>query len=419
MLQAVKLRALVMAGLAVSAVGCHDWAALSSGDGATPGDAGFAPSYALPTDGQAVTLGTNVATDVKPDLFSADLWGQALFRGGSGVYVSDASPGGAYVIAGSGGAGLPPNVDAVLFDFTDATWRRLPNANGVGPRTADFAQADTTGGPFYELTAAAGATVLGIPAPAHLSFLATALPAGPFGGARGSFVRMGGPNSCREGAQGLGVHRFDLATATWSRVGDGTLKFDTDYQGSAVFVPGQNRVYFITDVTHRNQSLQYLDVASSTVRDTVNYPLLPTWDEDVNTVFYDPVRNALLAARPGHPVRALPLNDVASGWLALNMTGTLPSVTNRWAYYEPDGRFYSRGNKDGQTLLRLTPPASQWQTAAWVLDTVKVGGATLPDFTALGDNRHYGNLFYVPPLRSLAWVSGHTTPVVLLKPPVQ
>jgi hypothetical protein len=103
----------------------------------------------------------------------------------------------------------------------------------------------------------------------------------------------------------------------------------------------------------------------------------------------------------------------------LNTTGTPPSDANRWAFFAPDGRFYTRGNNTGNTLIRLTAP-SNWKTGTWTYDTVTVTGAQLPNFTNTGGNgtNYYGTFFYVPAIQSLAWISGENTNVVILKPPL-
>jgi hypothetical protein len=101
----------------------------------------------------------------------------------------------------------------------------------------------------------------------------------------------------------------------------------------------------------------------------------------------------------------------------LNTSGSQPAEANRWAYYPADGRFYTRVNNSGQTLFRLTPPAD-WKSGTWTIDTVTVSGATLPNFTTTGGTRrHYGTFFYVPAIDSLAWISGESTSVIILKPP--
>ncbi|MEP6609640.1 MAG: hypothetical protein ABJA83_13300, partial [Burkholderiaceae bacterium] len=88
--------------------------------------------YSLPGSGQAFLIGANTAESVRPPTHSESDWTYSLFRFyGGGTFVEDFSAGGAYVIAGSGGHAVPPNFGGCLFDFADATWKRIDNANGM------------------------------------------------------------------------------------------------------------------------------------------------------------------------------------------------------------------------------------------------------------------------------------------------
>ena len=88
--------------------------------------------YSVPSSGQALLIGNNFAEDVRPPSHSAYQWNYSLFSFyGGGTFVEDYSAGGAYVIAGSGGHSVPPNFGGCLFDFADATWKRIDNANGM------------------------------------------------------------------------------------------------------------------------------------------------------------------------------------------------------------------------------------------------------------------------------------------------
>jgi hypothetical protein len=104
----------------------------------------------------------------------------------------------------------------------------------------------------------------------------------------------------------------------------------------------------------------------------------------------------------------------ASGWIQLNVSGTLPAVTNnRWARFS-DGRWYDfTGDSASNTLTRITPPMNP-KTGTWVVDTVTVTGPALPAKTQ--GTPHYTRLFYVPSLDCLAWIAGGTNPVIIFKP---
>jgi hypothetical protein len=395
------------------------------GSASVAAQAGFSPGttaptpvtvpYRLPAPGEAMAIGTNVAVSVKPPELTAFQWAYALFQAyGTGTYVPDYSAAGAFVIAGTGGHGVAPIVDAVLFDFADATWKRIPNANGIAPRDRDYASTETTDAPYYEIGAATAGQV---PAPSHLYGLATFIPTSRGGGPRGSYLKMGSPAVTAESRQGGGIHRMDLATGLWTRVTPDLLAFSYNYEATTVFDPVAGRCYFMPDGIHAFDGLQYLDLADQRVKKTPTYPMPAQMDGTYQTTFLDPVRRLIVAQRPGYPLRALDLNRISSGWRVLKFAGTQPSEANRWAFYPPDGRFYTRTNNSGQTLHRLTPPAD-WRSGTWTFDTVTLSGATLPPYTSTGGTvRHYGTFFYVPAIESLGWISGESTPVVILKPP--
>ena len=158
---------------------------------------------------------------IRPSGFSSMNWAYSLFNSyGTGAFVPDYSFAGAFVIAGSGGHQSPGNVDAAIFDFADAQWKRRANANGVVPREADYSVSETTGAPYYELRSA---TAGQIPTPAHLYQSTVYIPSSLGGGAKGSYLMMGGSASARESHQGSGIHRMDLNTGLWSRVSNDTL----------------------------------------------------------------------------------------------------------------------------------------------------------------------------------------------------
>jgi hypothetical protein len=369
----------------------------------------------LPAPGEAVAIGTNVAESVRPSQIERSNWGYSLFESfGSGTFVPDYSATGAFVIAASGGHNVTPVLDAVIFDFSDATWKRVANSNGVAPRDADYREAETSGAPYYEVPSAVGQ----VPAPPHLYAIASYIPSSRGGGTKGSYLKMGSPAATVESRQGGGIHKMDLATGLWTRVTNDTLSFSYNYESSTVYDPVAERYYFILDGLNGTTYLEYLDLSDLRVKRTPTYPSPSQMDGDYQTVFLDPVRRLLIAQRPGHPMRALNLADISGGWVTLNTSGTQPTRANRWVYYPADGRFYTRTNASGQTLHRLTPP-DNWRTGTWTMDTTTVSGASLPDFTTAhgGIVRHYGTFFYVPALQSFAWISGDSTPVILLKPP--
>ena len=182
---------------------------------------------------------------------------------------------------------------------------------------------------------------------------------------------------------------------------------------------GRQRFYLIHAGFHAQNYLPYLDATDWRVKQTPTYP--PPADYTAgggNQVsFLDPVRRLLISQRSGYPLRALDLNNISAGWVTLTVTGNQPAVENQWAFYPPDGRFYTRGNTSGQVLTRLTPPSGDWKTGTWTYSAVTIGGAAMPDHTTTGGEKlHYGTFFYVPALGSLAWIAGESSQVIVMKP---
>ncbi len=395
-------------------------------------DAGI--TYTLPAVGQALAIGTNTASDARPAGFGHDNWGYAAFNCyGSGSMVPWYSPAGAYVVASSGGHNCPEITDALIFDFTDATWKRQPNANGVPSSNTGFsnAQIDFT---YGELTIGTGQ----IPAPSHLYQSTSSVPPSLGGGPRGSYLklttRFAGPTP----GAAMGAHKMNLATGLWERATDdkfSTSGYDFYAAPTAVYVdvPGAERFYLLSGDFHKYNSLYYLDPKDWAIKTTTGYPNIGDYSCYPGcgnpTFFYDPVRHLIVsqgganeAPHDPWPLRAIDLNDIASGWRVLQTSGAQPGALKdapRWSYFPPTGHFYTHDYHDGQQLWRLRPPSGDWKTGTWVFDQVTVGGATLPDYTTTNGTHDggHGTFMYVPAIQSLAWVSGEDTPVVIMRPP--
>jgi hypothetical protein len=413
----------------VTGTNSYAWSCLGSNGGTTvqcsapiSNPTGFTPSpqtYSVPAAGQAIAIGTNTANSIKAAQISSFAWAYALFNCfGGGTFNPDYSAAGAFMIAGSGGHNCPAaNVDAAVFDFSDATWKRVANANGIVPREADYDSTEITNDAYAEIRAA---TAGQIQTPTHEYNMPQYLPTSLGGGAKGSFLKIGGPGTTPNAGTSPGIHKMDMATGLWTRPTNDTVDFFNAAEYGVVFDPVAQRYYFIPDSFHAANNLQYYDPTTSTMKTTVAYPFPADYTASgYQVAFLDPVHRLILIQRPGFPLRALDLNNIASGWVVLSTTGTAPSENNRPAFYAPDGRFYTRGNNSGQTLIRLTPPAT-WKTGTWTYDTVTVTGATLPDFTTTGNSsvNYYGTFFYVPSIQTLAWISGENTNVIILKPPL-
>jgi hypothetical protein len=381
-------------------------------------------NYGIPTPGEAIAIGSNTLQSIRPAGFSSGGWPYSLIGCyGGGTFVPDYSTRGGYVIASSGGHGCPRlNVDAVIFDFDDATWKLQKNANGISIENsydptghADYVVADTTDWPYYEIL---GATAGNIPVPSHTYQSITYIPTSMGGGPRGSYMKLTSTALCRESGGTGASHRLDLATGLWTRVSE-SLFAQIYFEAMAVFDPETKRYYNVLPNYHAYGYLEYLDGNDWQVKKTAIYagwPPTPT-GADWLTAFLDPIHRLIIIHDPGSTkLLALDLNDVASGWFFLNTSGSLALGPNRWHYYPVDGRFYHRDDNSGQVLDRITPPTGDFRTGTWVVDKVTLTGATIPDMVGW-QTRHYSRFFYIPAIESFGWIADENSPVIIMKPP--
>jgi hypothetical protein len=375
--------------------------------------------YALPDAGQAVLIGTNTADDIRPASHSSDDWRYSLFYCyGSGCYVPDYSSGGAYVIAGTGGHQGPANLGAAVFDFADATWKRIDNSNGMPSRSLDLAESETTGAPDYAISIA-GVTPNTIPAPAHTYLNVLPIRSANGGGPKGSIVRVIGAAVCREARVTHRSYRFNLATGAWSKL---SVNRQTDainvgsaiwYEAPSVYDPEANRYYQYPAHIHWLNRLACLDGTDWTWK---NLPSMPSTQNVGATecAWLDPIRRLILISSiSANALFAVNLNNLAAGPIRLNISGKIPT-RNRWDFYPFDGCFYAYDGMGGQVLYKLSPPSTNPLTGTWTFSTVSIAGATLP--VQYGTGRHYSRFFYVPPLQAFAWIAAGGSRVALIRP---
>ncbi len=375
----------------------------------------FTAPYALPGPGAAVSIGTNTLVDVRPPQFSAGTWNYATIGCfGGGTYVRDYSIGGAYVVAGTGGHTCPANVGAAVFDFADATWKRIDNANGIPYQQPDFNISATNGAPYYELTAA---TAGQIPAPAHMYRTAVELPGRLGGGQRGSVLLVTRTAIAQESKVSGAVHRFDLATGLWTRHIDAVSPVAQNYEGTSIFDAAEDKYWTTPDWLNTIKTVTYLDARSWTWKQTPQFTETNAISQEpaYGATFLDEA-NRLLIYHRGSRMVALDLRNPAAGWRVLQLSQAAPSAGNRWVYYPPDGSFYWRGQSGGQTIYRLIPPTKDPLTSTWNVQTVNISGAALPNFAGENDVRHYSSFFYVPSIQMLAWVPGGSNKVIVIRP---
>lgn len=377
--------------------------------------------YSTPASRQAVLIGSNSSDDIRPPSHSVSHWRYSLFESfGGGCYVLDYSMGGAYVLAGTGGHASPPNFGAAVFDFADATWKRIDNSNGMAWRVGDISASETTGAPDYAI-ALGGVTANAMPAPPHTYLNALPIARAKGGGTKGSIVLV----ICQaQTVESRGTHRsyrFDLATGAWSRLSTNRQTDAINVGGGpwaeapSVYDPVTNRYYQLPNQVHYISRYAYLDGNDWTWKAA---PQMPTPPQTVQSTaaFLDPSRNLILiTSKDDDVLLALNLNNIAGGVVRLNKSGALPAQS-RWDYYPSDGCFYTYSGSGAQAIHKLTPPASNPLTGTWTVSTVAISGATLSPQQNEHGVGHYSRFFYVPPLQCFAWIAGGANRVALVKP---
>ncbi|MDQ3189303.1 MAG: hypothetical protein M3Q28_10455 [Pseudomonadota bacterium] len=386
--------------------------------------------YSLPTSpGQVVLIGTNFLHDIRPSSFSAFDWDYATMGYyGGGVFVEDYSQGGAWVVAGSGGHNVPPNVGAAIFDFQDATWKRKDNANGVQWQRDDYVTGEIIYHPTnYPSGILRNSSPQTIPAPGHL--YATARPRMTGGGTMGSVLHLASIWQGVDTATGftLGAchysHAMNLQTGLWTRVSTNRI-IDARHDSGAVseyfssaYDAATNRYYLI----RRQQAgsrLDYLDGNDWTWKQhSVLFP--SAGDLFTQNCFIDQARRLLVVGNTPNMLFGLRLDNPGGGWQRLSKTGPEPDNQSQWALYPPDGCYYTKNDASSNQIFKLTPPAVNADSFAgtWTSTTVTLS-ATLPRDAGWFEQgpRHHNRLFYVPSIQRLAWIAGNGNRVAILKP---
>lgn len=405
---------------------------------------GWVPPYSLPTVGQAAHIETITGPSsshkaVKPSELTTEQFTRALAGSyGSGVFCSEYSLAGAFITAGSGGHGHPELVDAVGFDFTTGSWFRLANANGAPnlPPPGYVPGVNSTGSPWFE--ASTGSEV---PAPPHPYSCAVYIPPSNGGGYRGSFA-YGVRNVVGQGAEfSPTAHRFDLTTRAWSRLvsapgvnlGDGV---NSEYR--CVFDPATSRIYIVPRALHYFNVLPFVSTTSVTTYGTIGTgPFPPDSGSDGLTTglagaVLDPKRR-LIVRTLQRKLRALDLNNPTGGWQLVSLSNSTLLPNNglgdsEIVYHEANDAFYYLPSTGGQTIYKISPPATNPYSAPWVVTQQVISGATIyqhgNDGLISSGSAAYKCLMYVPALGMLAWVpfGQHTSggnsiyPVTLINP---
>jgi len=367
----------------------------------------FTPPYSLPGPGQVAAIGLNTAYDITPTEMSSMMWSYSLFNSWiGGAVVTDYSPGGAWVLAGTGGHTSPANIGAAIFDFTDAKWKRQAPQGGKYDNW-DYYVNQTSDDPYYELKDSGG-----VPSPAHSYQNLCVLPTAWGGGPKGSVIYVTRTAICRESRRSPACHRFDLATSTWSRWGQ-NLAPRTSYDSSAV-IDYQRKCYWLlgNDQNAYTNNI-YLDATDWKFKLTENYPYLPGPMESGRIWMHEGL--LMRQARDGS-LYAFNPEQPTLGFKQVGLNASLPYNQNSFCYFPLTKKFYYVDDEAGSSITRLSPPQDPWN-GQWIVDKITVS-PSLPKRTADGgtDPEHYNSLFYIPAIQRLAWIPGGGEKVYLVYP---
>jgi hypothetical protein len=404
--------------------------------------------YSLPTSGNALAIPNSAAATpgALPSAVSSANWEYSLMESWSGgCLVPDYSTFGAYVLCGTGGHEVQPNLGAAIFDFTAGAWAYKLNANGITYAETnailgtiypnDFQSTTDVLQPYGELQNSAGrfSTITGnMPAPTHCYLGSLPLPAAAGGGAQGSVLQLvGGAAAQSPDVQITYAHRFDLATGTWMRYSSNAITSSTGWGGTpledapAVFDSSRVKYYCYGSGPWASNHLAEIDPTSGAWTGESLGAYYPSAGSYGGTSFYDPKRDLLVTMFDnGVPVwAAVPAGSIGSGATVLTVSG-MPTgrMLTRWDYYPPGDCFYTHFGDDTNTIYKLTPPAGSGLTGTWTVTAEPIGGATMPlqgsqfGTYATGGGSHYSRFFYVPALECFAWIASINDNVVLVKP---
>lgn len=390
------------------------------------GGGGFTPPYVLPTVINTSTLvGTNTPQNVRPGIFADNFaWNWANFFNYSGpVFSEKYSAGGAVVFSNHGGHSDSANVDLLIFDLADATWKFALNGNGVASATGTVAASQTSGHPYYEVTAA---TIAGQPAAAHTYACHVCTE----DGAKGTIFQVGAAAITSDSILSGASHKQDLNTRVWSRatndltsaVNGGTSNdAGRGFEYSNAYDPFMRRIYVLpVGVRTGDTSIKYLRLSDNTIQTdtigTTNASPAQTQSGTYTKGFF--WRTGKLLMHFGGGATSLAALDCtndttrAVGWKRMTVSGALPTYGGVWCEHLGNGKLYF--TDDGTTLYSLTRPSSGGDmSGTWTVATVSIGGSGFPANEFTGAPNHHTRLQYVPALDMLVWVYGSGTAAIV------
>ena len=290
--------------------------------------------YSLPNSaGQVVFIGTNLPRDVRPPTHSVYNWEYAcFFYYGGGAFIETYSVGGAWAVAGSGGHNVPPNLGALIFDFTDATWKRRDNANGV-PWTTQNDYPDST----YSSGEFPGTQV---PGPSHQYGVQAELRSTHGGGSRGSYLCLAFSAMGLGGRTGAGPHKIDLDTGLWTRAYNNNPRTFVGGQQMCFWEWVSNRYYTPQNFLGGSSVIGWLD-GNDWLWKSTNHPGAPNFGGYTCAGFLDPVRRIIAIYDSTNRFLGIDMDNLGAGWTTMGVSGSAPiEFECSWVYYPPDGCFY-------------------------------------------------------------------------------
>lgn len=379
-----------------------------------------APGEAAVANNTAASFGTNSEESVRPSAFAAGTWQYSLWDAfGAGVMLPDYGTHGAYVVAGTGGHQAPENVDGVIFDFADYTWKYRPNTNGVPPHPAPFFVADTNGFPYYEITGTQ------VPTPSHTYNYAS--------GWGNTYFMPISAATCWESVNSRYSHTYTLGatTGTWARAGTNSPITDAapnwgQYGGIASCLGAydklRHRVWWFHAMSHWESKIPYYDIATNTWG-AITCGTLTGDGGGEGTLIYDAEQDRIWLGNTTGLYYANLSGYPNVGWNAVSNTGLSSFLSTfyrtRWDRFPVgdggDGCFYTYSGTGGNVLRRFNPHTRVFDTTTVANGVLTPSGST---FQALV-NGAYSRFFYVPSRKSFCWIPGNGQQVVLVRPQPQ
>lgn len=355
------------------------------------------PPYALPTaDYESTFFGNDLVSVRAVDATLSDtalrtaivnLYGSPVHN----PYYGD--PHGAVQSIVQGGHGDTMVYDDYVMPLSTATYLRRDNAHGITQASMGIRGIpgeEQTGSPWWELLVATG-THPSIP---HTYANMVVVPGGTNG--RGQ-VYMVGRGAMEAGGTltSQSVHKYDVHTRIWTRVGQLTVGSVTD--AGAHYDPVLQRIYYLPNNQHSYNRIEYVRLSDDTIQSVSTGGFMTPIDSSNVRCGAIWVSGRMLLLHGTTSLAGLDITSdatIGAGWEHLEWTGSLVGSENDvWCWH--NGRFWKRRHGSNTTMDWLQPPASSPMSNPWSAGNQVISGG-LP--TRPGGNGNYRNLYSVPTL---------------------